>query len=303
MLKKRILLISTLIALILFIAGCGTTGQTAEAVMSPYYGGTQGLVAYFQMDTNEIYEDESFPLVVILENRGEYTLLSNEVYMAIRGISPADFSGISFETSNDEEIEKVSQFLPEGDMEIFNFGDLKYDGLTGTFYDANILLEYTYPYVTYISVPRVCFKEDIKDERYCDIYGTKQAFASAGPIQVATVTQRPAGAGRIYLEIPVYNAEAGRAKAYVNDEFSNLYDEVAFEIATDGMSCTAKGDPAIARMSRITTPGEQVVIRCRSDELDPDALYTKQVDLVLSYYYQDYVSEVVRINENPELWD
>ncbi len=299
---RNLLLIMLAVIILIVSTGCGNTAQTDAAVVSPYYGGTYGLVASFQIDTNEIYEDETFPLVVILENLGEHTILSNEIYMEIKGISPSDFSGISFEVTNDDELEKVSQFLPEGDYDVVDLGDLKYDGLTGTFYDANILLEYTYPYTTQIAVPRVCFKEDLKDERYCDVYGSKTAYASAGPIQIGGVTERPAGNGRIYLEIPVYNAGAGRAKAYLSDDFSNLYDQVGFEVNTDGFTCTAKGDASVARMSR---SGEEdiITIRCRSDELEEDALYTKQVDLTLTYYYQDYIAEVVRINENPELWD
>ncbi len=299
---SSLMTISLLSIVLVLLSACQGGGKSEEGVTSPYFGGTEGVLATFQTDVTEVYEDETFPIDVMLENKGEHTVLANEIQLEIKGISSADFSGITFTMTNDDELEKVSKFLPEGDYEVIHFGDLKYEGLSGTFYDANILLEYTYPYQTNIAIPRVCFKKDLRDARYCDIQGSKSAFASAGPIQIGSVTESAAGSGKIYLEIPVYNAGVGRAKAYLNDGFSNLYDQVAFEVNTDGFSCTAKGDPTIARMSR-SGEDKTIIIRCVSDELEEGALFTKQIDLTISYYYQDYIAQVVRINENPELWD
>jgi hypothetical protein len=42
------------------------------------------------------------------------------------------------------------------------------------------------------------------------------------------------------------------------------------------------------------------VIRCINDHLEVGALYPKSVTLVLRYYYQDWISQNVRIRENPE---
>ena len=294
------------ITLTLLLAGCGQQAGS-ESVQSVWLGGSYGLVLSFEDFGvgNEVYEDEAFPIVALLQNNGEFTIQPNEVELKIRGISENDFSGVDFEKTNADELTKVSEYLPDGGYERVSFGDAVYEGLTGTFYDANIYLEYTYPYQTYISVPKVCFKEDLRDERVCDVSSSQTAFASGGPIQIGSVVEKPYGSGRIYLEIPIYNAGEGRSKAYLGDDFSAIYDTISFEVETAGMECSSRGDPSVARMARATATGSsgasETTIICISDSLEEDALYTAQVDITLTYYYQDLASTRVRIKENPEL--
>ncbi len=295
----------TLLTLLLLLGSCTQQAETSTT-SSVWIGGTGGLAASFeQIGTNtEIYEDESFPVVVLLQNMGEFTLHENEVEMKIKGISESDFSGLDFEKTNGDQMDNISEYLPEGGYERVNFGDAQYQGLTGTFYDANIYLEYTYPYATYISIPSVCFKEDLRDERVCDVSATKTAYASAAPIQIGTVTEKPYGSGKIYLEIPIYNSGNGRSKAYAGDDFSSIYDIVGFTVETPGLECTSRGDPSVVRMARKTSDSNaesESTIICTSDTLEKDSLYTAQVDLTLTYYYQDLTSTRVRIKENPEL--
>ncbi len=301
----KTLIITIFVLATIFLASCEQQAGT-ESIDSVWIGGDDGLIATFEDFGigNEIYEDEAFPVVVLLQNKGEFTIQAHEVEMKIRGISENDFSGLDFERTNEERIDKVTEFLPDGGYERVNFGEAVYEGLTGTFYDANIYVEYTYPYATYISIPKVCFKEDLRDERVCDVSGSKTAFASASPIQIGSVTEKPYGSGKIYLEIPIYNTGNGRSKAYLGDDFSTIYDTVAFEVETAGMECNSRGDPSVARISRATADdagAAKTTIVCISDTLEEDALYTAQVDITVTYYYQDLESTRVRIKENPEL--
>lgn len=301
MYTKKIMLVFFCLTL-LFVVGCQQTSTAGtEPVGRVWFGGDKGLLASFEMETMDVYEDEAFPVTVLLENKGEYTLYPHEVMLEIKGISPNDFSGIDFLLDNSEQVEKVSEYLPDGGYELVSFGEALYEGLSGTFYDANIYVEYTYPYATFVAVPKVCFKQDLRDRRVCEVEEAKEAFASGAPIQIGSVRERAAGSGSVYVEIPVYNKGQGRAKAFINDEFSNLYDEIKFEIETPGFTCTARGDPQIVRIPRAQELAQETIIRCKSDQLEKGALYTKQVDLTLSYYYQDLLSTRVRIKQNPEL--
>lgn len=302
---QKLFVFSFLVLAVFVLASCQQTTTTTTGRI--WVGGSYGLVAEFETfgTTNEIYEDEAFPVVVLLQNKGEFTLQAHDIEMKIRGISENDFTGLDFEKTNDEKIQKVTEFLPDGGIERVNFGEAQYQGLTGTYYDANIYLEYTYPYATYVVISNVCFKEDLRDERVCDVESTLTADASGGSIQIGTVTEKPYGSGKIYLEIPIYNAGNGRSKAYLGDEFSSLYDTVAFSVETAGMECSSRGDPSVARLPRKTLEDSDVAaettIICISDSLETDALYTAEVDLTLTYYYQDLASTRVRIKENPEL--
>ena len=289
----------------LLVASCEQQAGS-DTVQSVWIGGDDGLKVEFEDFGvgNEIYEDEAFPIVALLQNQGEFTIQAHEVELKIRGISENDFSGVDFEKTNEDKLDKVSEYLPDGGYERVNFGEAVYEGLTGTFYDANVYLEYTYPYATYISIPKVCFKEDLRDERVCDVSGSVTAFSSASPIQIGSVTEKPYGSGKIYLEIPIYNAGEGRSKAYMGDDFSTIYDTVAFQVETAGMECNSRGDPSVARMARTTADdagASETTIVCISDALEEDALYTAQVDLTVTYYYQDLASTRVRIKENPDL--
>ncbi len=302
---KYTLLSALLIFTLLFMVGCDTEHDTP--VTSPYYGGIHGLEAEFERvgrvsDTGErasVWEDESFPLAVRLRNKGEFTIPSHEVEMNIKGIAKNDFSGIDFHKTNDEEIDKVSQFMPDGGTLFVDFGNAKYNYLEGTHYDANIYLEYTYPYETYINIPRVCYKYDIRDDSVCTVDSRRQAFASGGPIRIREVKQSYIGRSNMMLEIEIENLGGGRAKAHKSDSFSSDWDEVFFRVGDTDWACESHGtsDSNVARMHR--TGDKKATIRCTNDNLEKDALYTRAITLTLEYYYRDKVSQTVRIKEVP----
>ncbi len=287
---------------LIFIVGCNGSGSAPPPV---YYGGNDGLVATIEDigsisdtgDHNEVWEDQEFALRVELNNRGEYTIPAHEVELKLEGISKDDFQGFTFIQDNDEELEKVSEFLEDGDIEVVDFGKSSYSNLQGIYYDANIWVKYTYPYETYIVIPEVCYKGNIRDKEVCDVDAPKKSYASGGPIQINRVTESYIGRQRIKLTIPIRNAGGGRAKARKSDEFRNEWDEVYFEVNDIDWECESRGDPQIAR---ITKSKGEVDIICTNSNLAEDDLFTRAISLTLKYYYQDRVSETVRIRESPE---
>lgn len=307
---RHIQIISALLLCTLILSvGCDRN-KADENVEAPFNGGLEGIEAEFLeigsvSDTgadNEVWEDEAFPLEVRLMNKGEYTVASHDVELDIQGISPDDFTGIDFYKTNSESIEKVSEFLPDGGEEYVDFGDARYMNLVGTHYDASIKLQMTYPYETYINIPKVCYKEDIKDNTFCDVDETKQAFSSGGPIQVGIVRERYIGRGKILLEIPIRNVQKGKAKAFKNDEFENRFDQAEFIVNDPEWDCSCRGNPTVARITRPEgePSNEEAVIRCVNENLEEGALYQKSVTLTLRYYYQDWITQDVRIREMPE---
>jgi hypothetical protein len=307
--KTTYILAIVLVLLFSMGATCSSRGRP-DPITPPWNGGIEGLVATFEQigsvsDTgaqNEVWEDEAFPVEVRLTNKGEYTINSHEVYLEVKGISPNDFTGIDFQTDNPNKIDKVSEFMPDGGEDYISFGNARYTRLMGTLYDANIRIDYTYPYETYVTIPQVCYKENIRDTTYCDVDETKSAFASGGPIGVGTVQERYIGRGKILLEIPIKNMQKGRAKAYLNDEFQPNYDELAFQADDPDWECSARGNYNIARVTHPTgeNQNEEVIVRCINNNLEAGALYTRSFTLTLKYYYKDWVMQTVRIRENPE---
>ena len=305
-------LIICLILVSLMFVSCGTTRQE-PGVSAPFYGGSEGLIAEFedigslvsQSGYPEVWEDQGIPIVVRVYNRGEYTIPSNSVQFSIKGIKiPEDFQGAEPVKTNSKEIEKVSEYLIDGGDDLVDFGEAFYvKGVKGSMYDANVFIDYTYPYEQTIIVPKVCFKGNPYDETICDVEGGKQAFISGGPFVIGTVVQRPAGKGRISIEIPIRNIGGGKAKAADSpfDEFSPLYVELLMEVP-DGWECTAKGTGDLVRITR----NGETVIRCKygfyGAPIPEQDVYTSAFDLKLYYVYWDFVSQTVRIRENPELY-
>jgi len=296
------LAIIVLITAALFISGCGD--DEVEAGPSPYIGGSKGVIAEFEplgledSGVYTIFEEEAFPIQVILKNKGEHDIESGDTSISIYGIQLAEFSGISEgELQNSDSIEKISEINDEGGEEVINFGqDVKYiQQLPGTFYDINVFASYTYSYKTYASVPKVCFKENLRDDRVCDVDESKTLYSSGAPIQVDSVREKPAGAGLISLEFDVSNVGGGAA-TIPNRDFSPQYSQIAYLIEPASersqWTCTASGR---TNEARLTVDGS-ATIRCRlNDPLEQDALYTKAIGLTLSYDYRDIIQERVRI--------
>ena len=155
---KKLLLTILVLIVGLSISGCTNTDGEADIFETPYQGGNSGLVVEFeQMGTisdtsgaNEVWADESFRIETILKNKGEYDIQPGDVRISLKGFARSDFNGIThMELSNPAEIEKVSEYLPEGDEDRLIFAEdasysIKFDG----FYDAIIQAETIYYYET-----------------------------------------------------------------------------------------------------------------------------------------------------------
>jgi hypothetical protein len=304
----NVLVVSVVLIMALFLASC--SDNTSTNAPPPYSGGYDGLVAKMIIlnsvtDTgakNQVWENEAFPLTVELQNKGEYSIPAHEVVMDIKGISKSDFTGIDFQKDNADSIEKTSELMPEGGIEYVDFGQAMYNNLEGTYYDANVFLYYVYPYETRINIQNVCYKDNMKDTTVCTVDETKRAYASGGPIQVGTTKERYIGKGKILLEIPIKNVQDGYAKAYKTDEFRPEWDEIYFTASDSDWECKSRGNPNIARISHPNSirGSEEVLITCINSRLELNANFLRPMTLTLTYYYQDWINQVVRIRENPE---
>jgi hypothetical protein len=300
--NKNYLVIILLTTMVLLV---GCTAEETQTGPSPYIGGSNGVLAEFEpMGIEEngmytIFEDESFPIQVVLKNKGEHDLAAGDVRIVIHGIPLSDFTGISSgELTNTKKIERISELNEEGGEEVINFGqDVKYmPEVPGSFYDISVFASYTYSYKTYASVPDVCFKENLRDERVCDVESSKKVYSSGAPIQVKSVVEKPAGAGLISLEFEIENVGGGKS-TLPGQEFSTQYNQLAYAIEPstekDKWTCAAAGRENEARLI-----DGKATIRCRlKDSLEKDALYTKAIGLTLSYDYRDIIQETVRIKK------
>ena len=68
-----------------------------------------------------------------------------------------------------------------------------------------------YRYQTYLIVPEVCLKEDLTDQRVCNVKEAKTYFVSGAPLTVRSVEEDTAGKGIVALKIVVGNAGTGKS--------------------------------------------------------------------------------------------
>lgn len=302
--KKTILIIIFIVSAI-FIYGCGD-GEEDTSLTSPFIGGSQGVLAEFEPLSIEengiytIYNDETFPIQIILKNKGEEDVETGDAKVRIDGILLDDFSGIAGqELTNDEVIEKISDVNEQGGEVIINFGDdVQYlPEIQGDFIPAEIYATYEYKYKTKASVPRVCFKEDLRDAGVCEVDSTKSVYSSAAPIQVKTATEKPAAAGKVSLSFDIENVGGGQATV-VGGEFNTRYDSVSYKIVPETEAnkwkCSAAGRENEARFS-----DKQAKIVCTlKDPLEEGAKYTREVVLEIEYEYRNVITESLRVKKS-----
>lgn len=288
---------------VLFLAACDEEGEVTGP--SPYIGGEDGVIATFEpigieeSGTYTIYEDETFPIQIVLKNKGEEDIDTGNVKVELYGIFLEDFSEVAGkELTNDEEIEGISEINREGDEFIIDFGsDIEYTpAIQGDFVPLDILASYTYRYKTKVSVPKVCFIEDLRDTDVCKVDDTKTSYSSAAPIQVISVTEQPAGAGKVSLSFSVKNVGGGDA-TIPGQEFSTRYNQIQYRIIPANEAtkwkCTAAGREDQARFS-----GDTATIVCKLiDSLPEDSKYTKEIGLEIIYDYRDVIQESLRVKK------
>jgi hypothetical protein len=306
--KKGVMSLFVIILLV-FIVGC-KKDQTGEAIAgeTPYIGGNKGLIINFENfgifnpDTNqeEIFEGESFPIELTLRNKGEFDVEPGTVNATLIGINIADFDNIpQASLSNLNLIEKVSEFNEEGGQDTIDFTPGEEDAvykvpLISQSYDVSVFARIVYFYKTFASVPKVCFKEDLTDKTVCEVNEVKKVYSSGAPIQVQSAEEKSAGTGKIAIEFSIENVGNGRVTK-PGEPFDNRFDQFSYNVSDpQDWKCTSSGK---VNEGRFNIDGKAIIVCTLKNPMPEDTLYTKQLDLILSYDYKELVHKQVRIKK------
>ena len=285
------------ILLLIFLIGCKGEGETP--IESPFVGGSQGIVANFELmgleeqGVETVFENESFDVVVTLKNKGESDVEAGKAAVTIKGVDTVLFGITAPVKKNALKLEKVAEFNKLGGEEEINFGKSQLASIpAGSYYDAEFFGFVEYDYTTYVNVPKVCFKEDLNDKSVCDVSGSKTVYSSSAPIQVKVVQEDSAGNNRIALVFDVENVGGGKSKLKTDADFDSRYDKVKFTLSETDWDCKSGGNADEAKFV-----DNKATIRCTSASLAAGTLYTKQITMQLDYIYRDIIQKTVRIKE------
>jgi len=295
---KKIIILPILIVSLFLLTACEGE-QDITSGDGAFMGGTQGVMTNFeQLGIEEdgvytIFDTETFPIEVTLSNKGEYELQPGDVTVELKGPS-LDFSGIpSLSLTNTGVIDIISELLTTGGEETLTFStDAKYEenvkGAINREWFANI----DYNYKTYLIIPEVCLKEDLKDDRVCDVEGSKNHFVSGAPITIDSVIESTAGKGIMALKIKVSNVGGGKVTK-LGEDFG-VQEKISYSIDDPDWECKQGGKIDEARL----IDGSAEIVCKLKTALPADTLATKQVEITFDYKYRDLISETLRIKES-----
>lgn len=296
----RKFIIPTLVIALLFLTACNQ--QQQQTAKGAYLGGTQGLLAKFEafgVEENGVYsifDEETFPLELTLQNKGEYAVQPGEVTVKLLGPSQEEFIRLkAWELQNNQPLEGISELVPDGGEETLSFAsEAKYAkeavGLTEREWFANI----EYHYQTYLLVPEVCLKEDLTDQRVCNVKEAKTFFVSGAPITVSAVEEDTAGKGIVALKIMIKNAGAPTAKVTKPGEDFGVRNVLSFSLDDPTWECKSAGKVNEARLD----DGVAEIVCKLKEPLADGHVSTKQVKLTLDYKYRELISEKLRIKQS-----
>ncbi len=302
--RKIIAILGTLIAALLLTA-CTETTPGATPTGGVFIGGTTGMVASFEPfsvkegDTYAIFDSEDFPIDVRLTNKGEETVLIGKVSLKLLGPAQTDFQNIpSWTLTNIQEIEKVSEFNPNGGEEIVTFtpsnNRAKYTATVTGYNDITWNLEYAYDYKTHLIINDICFKGDVTDPTVCNIAEAKTFAVSGAPITVTSVEEDTAGKGIVLVKVNVKNGGTGKATV-PGREFDQRFDQVAFSVdEPEKWECKSGGRENEARL---TQGSAQITCRLKTALADSD-LYVRNLRLTFNYVYKESIQDKLRIKES-----
>jgi hypothetical protein len=304
---KKILILPILLLSLFLLTSCeGEEGQVITG--GAFVGGTQGIVASFEplsvIDDESglytIYDNEDFPLEVLLKNKGEETINEGDITLTLRGPYPGDFQNIpSWVLKNQETVEKISEFNPNGGEETVSFTPNNFAAYVGEVIGYNDLtwhLEYDYRYRTNLIINDVCFNGDISDDSVCNVKESKDFSISGAPITITSAAEDSGGKGVVLLKVDVSNVGDGKS-TFIGENYDKRFDQLSFSVdEPEKWECKSGGRIGQARL----VEGRAQIICTLNEPLLEDEVYTRSVRLTLDYNYKEEIQEKLRIRESTQ---
>ena len=220
----KYLMILAVIALLLFVGGCGDKDKNksdtkTKPTTKRYIGeGAKGLVIQFLEGAppEETFDDRSnFGISVRVENNGEYDVLQNKAELKLTGFRPADFlenppaeivGGLSSDL-NGRALDLNGNEL-QGGLEIVDFSsDFAYQDEVSGNTAFPIRMSVCYEYKTMAS-GNLCYESNLVDPdspgEVCEANGDVTLDVSTGPVQIEPIIkEQVAGAEKISFSFTV----------------------------------------------------------------------------------------------------
>jgi len=220
--KKKYIILALIIIGLVLISGCAKKSTAETAPSGAFIGGTNGLVMSFVADAppSEYPQGVPFDIIVNVENKGEYTVPTDQAVMVIGGIPYVDNKTQKLdELTGRQLLQKTA--TPGGVLQV----QFSSDG-SPTFPGSQpqkITASLCYAYVTQIQ-GTVCVKESLAKQtvggaELCTITGDKTVYSSGAPIKITSLTESATSqAGKVIgLRFTMFVKDEGPGVSYLGE--------------------------------------------------------------------------------------
>ncbi len=292
--------------LVLFIVACAPAEDTASTAGTPFLGGSQGVILSFVENAppGTVYDGNTFPfdIVVKAENKGEFPVPKNKIFVDILGFEPGQFGKGASDLSrapkeNMEARGKDAQGnILESNPTYVEFTNLKYrTPIAGAELSFPIKAEACYLYGT-IATTKLCARENVLQPGLgglCEINADKEVFNSGAPVQITSLVESARAQDKIAFTFKISHVGTGKIfekGALCSTETRGHEDKVFVEISSpmQGVTCSGLGE-STGPQGFATLYSGSATITC-TQPLTAPRDYEFPVTITVTYDYRDSIS-------------
>jgi len=298
--------IFTFFILILFLSGCDIGNQSAKISDEEYHTGTEGLVIEFMdnMPPEKVYETDTFPAGIKLENKGAYDIKNGYLLLNIEQDN-LDLQKGSLKRSLEIDGRSISN--PYGESQTINYllkaNELGKETETLT---STIIATECYEYKTEF-LKTVCVDTDFynlkKVAKACSSEDIESSDGQGAPVSISKVESKMLEEDDVLKPtFIVYITNNGNGQVINSDSVSAACSETGFSredinyikvssfFASEGASLTCKPDS-------VKLKDNMAVVRCvYEDGIDKNKeSYSTLLKIELDYGYTQTISQSVQI--------
>jgi len=303
--------------LLVVLAACAPGAKEGEKIelTSPFIGGTTGVMADFVDFRREVFDGgrDPFDVVIKLENKGEYTVAPDRVRVKLSGVNPASFGKLEEDLSKGPSDELVgSRVDPQGNVLPGSPVFVEFTGLNhfspiaGAQVTFPLRAEVCYLYSTK-AVSKLCVRENILAPEaggICEVNEDKQAFNSAGTVQVGAVKESARAKDKVSFSFEITNAGTGQVfeRASACDRSSRAKENrvyVVVDTKMPGLQCTGLGTTGTKAEGFTTLFDSKKIVTC-TQAVTTRTDYEQIIDIEVIYDYEEYKQTEIVIKSSGE---
>ncbi len=317
--KRGLVVLVILMILVVILIGCDALKKKDEGpeTGTTFIGGTQGVDMIFVdgqppervLDNSE----ETFSIVLLVENLGEYTIPKGRMIASLEGISQEAFGLKSLSINSGDDLEKRRKtredILEAGPLDM-NFGDASYKPDLPGDLNFNLKASLCYDYKS-DAVTSICLKKNVlrrDPEAVCFVDPDKGLSVdnSGAPVQIVNLVERPSGSNKVSVFFDIENQGVG--EVYEPGTFSSVCEKlrdkeggVSVSVETTSkaldVKCSTLGD---SNKGNIKLIDGKKTVRCTIDTSNlQETAFIEPLIIRAEYMYRDAIITPLTV-ENAE---